>query len=170
MTDDPLILPRTADHLPACVEALAEVHAASGYPAHWPADPGRWLSPQGTLAAWVAVDGPTVLGHVLLTRTDPRLARSADLPADQLGSVARLFTVPGARGGGLATALLGKGRAAASARGLRAVLEVEAGAEPAVRLYERTGWRLAGSSTADWTTADGRPAMVRVYLAPPGTP
>ncbi|MFD4761313.1 GNAT family N-acetyltransferase [Streptomyces sp. NPDC058439] len=152
----------------ACVAALATVHEADRYPTEWPADPGSWLTPHGLLDAWVAVDGPTVLGHVALTRTGEVLAQEAGLPAAELASVARLFARSEARRRGVASALLDMVRTAAAADGVRLVLEAEEGGAAAIALYERAGWRHVGSRTDDWTTADGRPARMHAYMAPVG--
>ena len=165
---EPEIRRRRDDDLKACVEALATVHEADRYPAEWPADPGAWLRPDGLLGAWVAVEGPDVLGHVALTRTGQDLAADAGLPADQLASVARLFATAPARRRGVARSLLATASAAAAAEGLRLVLEVEDGGGAAIALYEHTGWRHAGTRTGDWTTADGRTALLHTYVAPAG--
>lgn len=159
---------RRDDDLKACVEALATVHEADRYPAQWPADPGGWLTPDGLIGAWVAVEGPDVLGHVALTSTGQDLAADAGVPADQLASVARLFATASARRRGVARALVATASAAAAAEGLRLVLEVEDGGGAAIALYERTGWRHAGTRTGDWTTADGRTALLHTYVAPAG--
>ncbi|MFG2624502.1 GNAT family N-acetyltransferase [Streptomyces sp. NPDC048473] len=159
---------RRGDDMKACIDALATVHEADRYPAAWPADPGSWLTPHGLLDAWVAVDGPTVLGHVALTRTEEVLAKKAGMPAAELASVARLFARAGARRRGVAGALLDAVTAAAAADGVRLVLEVEDGGTAAIALYERAGWRYVGSRTDDWTTADGRPARMHAYAAPAG--
>ncbi|MFJ6435247.1 GNAT family N-acetyltransferase [Streptomyces sp. NPDC091416] len=157
---------RRDDDMKACVEALATVHDADRYPAQWPADPGGWLTPHGMLGAWVAVDGPDVLGHVALTRTDDVLAADVGRPPAELASVARLFATASARRRGVASGLLATVAKAAADEGLRAVLEVEEGGEAAVALYERAGWRRAGSRPGDWTTADGRTALLHTYVAP----
>lgn len=163
---DPEIRRRRDDDLKACVEALATVHDADRYPAEWPADPGGWLTPDGMLGAWVAVDGPGVLGHVTLTRTDDVLAADVGLPPEELASVARLFATASARRRGVASALLATVTTAAADIGLRAALEVEDGGGAAIALYERAGWRHAGSRPGDWTTADGRTALLHTYVAP----
>ncbi|MFI6863050.1 GNAT family N-acetyltransferase [Streptomyces sp. NPDC050421] len=163
---EPEIRRRRDDDMKACVEALATVHEADRYPAAWPADPGRWLTPEGLLEAWVVVEAGQVLGHVALTGTDDVLAAQAGLPSDELASVSRLFAMASARRRGVASALLGTAATAAAAEGLRLVLEVEDGGGAAVALYERTGWRHVGSRPGDWTTADGRTALLHTYLAP----
>ncbi|MEU1351378.1 GNAT family N-acetyltransferase [Streptomyces sp. NPDC005775] len=163
---EPLIRHRRDDDLKACVEALATVHRADRYPAEWPADPGGWLTPDGMLDAWVAVEDQRVLGHVALTRTDDVLAADVGRAPAELASVARLYATASARRRGVARALLATVTRAAAAEGLRAVLEVEDGGRAAVALYERAGWRHAGSRPGDWTTADGRTALLHTYVAP----
>lgn len=165
---EPHIRHRRDDDLKACVEALATVHEADRYPAEWPADPGGWLTPDRMLDAWVAVEGADVLGHVALTRTDDALAADAGLAQDELASVARLFATASARRRGVARALLATATAAAAAEGLRLVLEVEDGGGAAIALYERAGWRHAGTRAGDWATADGRTALLHTYVAPAG--
>ncbi|WP_329307429.1 GNAT family N-acetyltransferase [Streptomyces sp. NBC_01260] len=164
--EEPGIRRRRDDDMTACVEALATVHEMDRYPARWPVDPGSWLTPDGLLDAWVAMDGTDVLGHVALTRTGHAMAAEVGLPPDELASVARLFATASARRRGVASALLATATAAAAAGGLRLVLEVEDGGGPAVALYEGAGWRLVSSRSGDWTTADGRTALLHTYLAP----
>ncbi|MEU8702006.1 GNAT family N-acetyltransferase [Streptomyces sp. NPDC048680] len=166
--EQPEIRRRRDDDVKACVEALATVHEADRYPARWPADPAGWLTPDGLLEAWVAVDGTDVLGHVALTRTDRVMAADAGHPPDELASVSRLFATASARRRGVASALLATATTAATAIGLRLVLEVEDGGGAAVALYERAGWRHAGSRPGDWRTADGRTALLHTYVAPAG--
>lgn len=130
--------------------------------------PGGLADPEGLLGAWAAWDGTHVLGHVALTRTGYAMAEQVGLPPDELTSVSRLFATASARRSGVATALLAVAVAAATADDLRPVLEVEDGGVAAVRLYERAGWRLVSSREGDWTTADGRTALLHTYLAPAG--
>ncbi|TXS01824.1 GNAT family N-acetyltransferase [Streptomyces sp. col6] len=151
----------------SCVEALATVYEADRYPVAWPADPAGWLTPGGLLGAWVAVDGPRVLGHVALTRTGDALAARIGRPAAELAAVSRLFATATARRRGVARALLAAAARAAAGDGLRPVLEVEDGGRAAVALYERSGWRRVGSRPGDWTTPDGRTALLHTYTAPP---
>ncbi|WP_406099173.1 GNAT family N-acetyltransferase [Streptomyces sp. NBC_01013] len=165
---EPQIRCRRDDDVKACVEALATVHEVDRYPAEWPADPGAWLTPDGMFDAWVAVEGQDILGHVALTRTDDVLAADAGLAPAGLASVARLFATASARRRGVAGALLAAATTAAAAEGLRLVLEVEDGGAAAIALYERSGWRHAGTRTGNWTTADGRTALLHTYVAPAG--
>ncbi|MFD7645197.1 GNAT family N-acetyltransferase [Kitasatospora sp. NPDC059795] len=163
---EPVIRPRQNDDLPSCVRVLAAVHRAGGYPAVWPTEPERWLTPRELIGGWVAVDGPAVLGHVALTRAKPGLAAAAGLPAEQLAAVARLFVDVSARRTGLACALLDRAVQAATEGGCRPVLEVASDAAGAIALYERAGWRHLGTAPGGWLTAAGQPAVVRTYLGP----
>jgi len=162
------IRPRTDQDLAACATALATVQRADRYPVHLPDDPEGWLTPDGMLGAWVAAEGPAVLGHVTLTRTDPALADAIGAPAEGLAAIARLFVTTTARRRGLAADLLGHAARTAVADGLRPVLEVDSGATAAIGLYERAGWRFVRAMTADWHTADGRLAVVHAYSGPDG--
>lgn len=155
---------RTDGDVGAAAEVLARVHAADGYPSRWPADPGAWLRPGGVRGAWVAVEGTAVLGHALLVDRAP----DRGLPTDAPLEVVRLFVDPGARGRGLAAALLGAAVRRAEELGLGVDLQVVA-ASPAVGAYERLGWRATRRHAASWTEADGaHPEVVR--MAPPGAP
>ncbi|MBB5783527.1 GNAT family N-acetyltransferase [Nonomuraea jabiensis] len=140
---------RTPDDLDACTKALAEVQAGDRYPVDWPRDPARWLTPDGLIGAWIAVEAGAVLGHVALTR---------DM------EVTRLFVTPAARGRGLAARLLDTVRAAAEAP---LKLEVSSEGTAAIAFYERSGWRRVGSSRARWLNAAGEPALVYHYVSPP---
>jgi GNAT superfamily N-acetyltransferase len=150
------VRPRRDDDLPSCVEALSAVHRTDAYPVNWPADPGLWLTPDGLLEAWVAAAGPEVFGHVAIT---------GGVDGGPV-SVARLFVPSRARRRGVAGALLDAARAWAAVRGLGLVLEVEDGGRAAIAFYERHGWRRVGTAESDWTTADGRTALMHTYVAP----
>ncbi|MEV4388263.1 GNAT family N-acetyltransferase [Micromonospora sp. NPDC049580] len=157
----PRVRRRRAADLDGCIAALADVHRVDRYPLNWPADPHRWLREPHPARAWVAVDpAGTIVGHVAVHR----LPDPADEPrADPTAEVARLFVAPAARGLALGSTLLARARHWADARGVRLVLEVVADGAAAVALYERTGWRYAGSSTASWTAPDGSPVSLRRY-------
>ncbi len=92
---------REAGDLDLCVQALAAGHETGGYPANWPADPARWLTPDGIACAWVATTAAVpVAGHLVLRRPD------ADLAGGPAAEVSRLFVAPAARRQGVARALL----------------------------------------------------------------
>jgi hypothetical protein len=48
------------------------------------------------------------------------------------------------------------------------LLDVVDDGAPAIRLYERIGWRLVNRRQADWVTPQGERLPVRIYLAPEG--
>ncbi len=139
----PLLRARRPADLPACVATLRTVHEADGYPLNWPADPTAWLTPPGTRAAWVAVDGESVAGHAIVTGA---------------GELTRLFVSPRRRGAGLAQQLIARARAAHRGR-----LFLEVANDAAAAYYERTGWMLVGTALADWTAPDGGPVTLRRY-------
>ncbi|MFK0291205.1 GNAT family N-acetyltransferase [Streptomyces sp. NPDC090442] len=147
------VIRRRADaDLDVCVAVLAEVHAHSGYPHHWPEEPARWLTPDGLSAAWVAEVGGAVLGHAALCGRE----------------ISRLYVSPRARGCGLGARLLAAVEAEAAVRGVRLVLEVKTSDASAVALYERRGWVRCGGERQVWR-AGGVAEEVEVYryAAPP---
>ncbi len=162
------IRPREPEDLARCVAILRRVHEISGYPSRWPDDPERWLTPAGQVAAWVAENDGRLAGHVALVqgvRTEC-LLRATGRDASELGGVARLFVDPGARRKGLARALLAVAAGDARARGLQPVLDVVHDRGPAIALYERSGWVLAGTQTATWVTPADISPKLRCYLGP----
>jgi GNAT superfamily N-acetyltransferase len=166
-----IIRARRPDEIDACVEVLAAVHAADGYPLYWPADPPNWLTPNNLLVAWVAEDRRTLLGHVALCSAvgdaaAPLWSTASGLPPEQIAVVAKLFVAPSARGRGLGEALLVKACAEARRRGLLPALEVLDHDRGAIAFYERMGWHLVASAPALWARASGGQALLHYYIAP----
>lgn len=162
------IRPRKPEDLGQCVEVLEEVHAVDGYPALWPADPGRWLTPSRLLGAWVAEQAGALAGHVGLSgvAAEPSVglwAASTGLALDRLGAVRQLFVSPDARRCGIGEQLLAVACADARRRGLHPVLDVIDRKGAAMALYDRLGWRLAGSLEIE---LGGRPERLVCYVAP----
>ena len=162
------IRPRDPEDLDGCVEVLARVHAADGYPAAWPDDPGRWLMPSRLLGAWVAGRAGALVGHVGLSGASPGpsaeyWSASTGLPPDRLGAVRQLFVAPDARGDGLGERLLSHATAAALRQGLHPVLDVIEKNRTATALYERLGWRVVGAIDVKF---GGRPERLVCYVAP----
>jgi GNAT superfamily N-acetyltransferase len=154
-----------------CVRALEEVHAADGYPFHWPADPAAWLTPRGLLGAWVAELEGEVVGHAVLCAVSDRTAAATwlafGLAANELGEISRLFVSARRRGRGVGAALLHAVTAETRARGLLPVLDVLETNRDAIALYRRLGWQLVGSVPATWAeTGAGHPLLL--YFAGPG--
>ncbi|UBV41934.1 GNAT family N-acetyltransferase [Deinococcus taeanensis] len=160
------IRPRTPGDLPALTVGLRAVHDAVDYPSLWPEDPVAFVTVRGE--AWVAVVEGQLAGQVVLSPLpDPPPAWvAASRLAGPLQEVKRLFVVPGVQGGGVGRALLLRAQREAQAAGATAVLQVNERSLPAVRLYERAGWRFLTRSPASWQEADGLQAWVRVYAAP----
>jgi GNAT superfamily N-acetyltransferase len=162
---------RRPDDLHRCVEVLAQVHAADGYPLRWPADPKLWLTPEHLLAAWVAERDGALAGHVALcdaigdAGADVWMAASG-LAMERLGVIAKLFVAPIARGRGMGATLLNTACAEARGRGMRPALEVLDSDRSAIALYERTGWRRLASVPVPWASTDDGQALLHYYLAP----
>lgn len=168
MMQDVSLRIRSDEDLPRCVQTLAAVHAADGYPACWPTDPAGWLDPPGLVAAWVVEHAGGIAGHVGMVRDldDPALTALTGAPARRLASVTRLFVGPSARGRGVGARLMDEVSRSAVQQGLQLVLDVVDDGGPAVALYERLGWRTVDRRLADWTTPDGHRLPVRIYVAP----
>lgn len=159
---------RLEEDFPGCVQALAAVRAADGYPTWWPADPAEWLSPRGSSTAWVAEYAGAVAGHVGMVRgvDDPALTDLTGVPASRLAAVTRLFVAPSARGRGIGTLLMERVHRYAAEDGLQLMLDVVDDGGPAIALYDRLGWRVVDHRLADWTTPEGHRPPVRIYVAP----
>ncbi|MGH9252368.1 MAG: GNAT family N-acetyltransferase [Acidimicrobiales bacterium] len=123
----------------------------------------------GFYAAWVAEIGGQVVGHVALQRhAAPEVtavARQATGTTDgALAVVARLLVSPIARRRGVGRALLATAAGAATALGLRPIIDVGTRYQPAIELYEAVGWVRVGTTTLrlpDRTALDEL-----VYLGP----
>jgi GNAT superfamily N-acetyltransferase len=153
------------------LERVADaVREQDGYP---PRAPALFTGPH-VLAAWVAVDGGDVVGHVALAlheagaRATMALAGEATgWPAERLVVVSRLLVATTARRRGAGRGLLGNAVAEAHARDLWPVLDVATHFEPAVALYEAEGWTRAGEVTFRFRDGtDTRDAHSFVYLGP----
>jgi GNAT superfamily N-acetyltransferase len=149
---------REAADIGLCVQALAAVHQTSGYPTNWPADLIRWLTPPGTLHAWVATTNEMpIAGHVSL-RHLPVTGRSK-----RTAELSRFFVIPAARRQGVEVALLRETMHWAAAHELDLVLDVADPLRPARALYERMEFRLVETRRAEWTTPDGQPVTLHRY-------
>ena len=159
MTGQPICIRDREDaDLDRCVQALAMVRQTSGYATNWPADPARWLTPSGTMRAWVATTSELpVAGHVIVRH----------LPSTAVGASAaelsRLFVSPAARRQGIALALLEEAVRWATANNLDLVLEVDEHLRAARALYERAGFQLVETGPADRTSPDGQPVTRHRY-------
>jgi GNAT superfamily N-acetyltransferase len=159
---------RAQGDLPGCVAVLRQVHEASGYPSKWPQDPARWLIPVGLESAWVAQEDGLIVGHVALVRgvRKQSLLQATGLTPSELGGISRLFVGLGSQRRGLARELLEAAAGHARKCGLQPVLDVVDDSTPAIALYERAGWKLAGTEIAPWSDPDGTSPTLRCYVAP----
>jgi len=147
---------RDESDVDGCVEALRGVYETSGYPTNWPGDPTGWLRPRGILRAWLAAtEDVPVAGHVILMQP---------LSGGRSAEVSRLFVVPAARRGGVASALLETVMGVAIANDLDLFLDVTDHLVSARALYQRVGFRLISTTEADWTTPDGAAVTLHLYV------
>jgi GNAT superfamily N-acetyltransferase len=158
VSDNVQIRHRQESDVDDCVQVLAEVYQADGYPTNWPTNPAAWLTPRNMALAWVAVDVQArIVGHLVVQT-------GGDL-ADGTAQIGRFFVAPRARGGGLGAAMLEQATQWAQAQGFGLMLEVTAEERSsAIKLYERTGWRWVETVTAPWTGPDGAAVLMHRYV------
>lgn len=123
---------------------LERVRVVDKYPFHWPSDPVSWLTPRGTLCAWVAELDRRIVGHVVLhavAHGDADWEAATARPASDLAAISRLFVDPDHRCAGIGARLLETASAEAMTQGLHPVLEVVDTRTDAMKLYEKRGWR-----------------------------
>lgn len=152
------VRPRQPEDLELCVDVLARVHAAGGYPTNWPVDPARWLMPSDLVKAWVAgTDDLPVAGHIILTTAH------VGAPGRQTAEVERLFVAPEAQRQGVGRELMRHVQGWAVDNDVDLRLWVTDHLEAAQALYAKSGFSLAETGIADWTGADGEPIVVHRY-------
>lgn len=161
---------RRPDDLPILVDLLAAQQPATSYPQRWPLPfpPEEFLVRPGEVAAWVAVDGDAVVGHVSVTElTGGRMAeewhRATGRPADGLGEVSVLFVARGRGGSGIGGALLDTALAEIRRLGLTPMLDVVGEDTSAGHFYRRRGWRTVGTARPPWLP-DHRPDLAFMLL------
>jgi len=159
---------RQDSDIDACVRLLERIHRCDAYPAHWPTDAARWLSPKGMLAAWVAEQDGQIVGHIGLRSGSVEnhatvWSAAVGVPREKLAAITRLFVSHDNRGLGLGEALLHNACDDASARGLRPALTVVQTHRAAIRLYERRRWTCI--STEPWSEADESKNLLH-YVSP----
>lgn len=143
---------RVDTDLAACVRLAEVVHASDGYPVYRPEDLRSFIAVPSALAAWVAVHGGDVVGHVALhpgssAAVIDLAVEATGLSATRLGVVARLLVSPHVRRVGIGRSLLDVAAGHAAQLGLRPILDVVERHEAAVKLYEDSGWTRAGKVT-----------------------
>jgi GNAT superfamily N-acetyltransferase len=169
-TTGAIVRPRQEADLHGCEQLVRVVYELDGYPGHWPSDLPAFIAEPDAIAAWVAVAGEEIVGHIALhpnsSEAAMSLARSTTgLPSSRLGFVSRLFVAPATRRSGIGRALLETAEEHARGRGLHPVLDVVTRFQPAIELYETSGWTRAGKVVAH---IPGDVALEEfVYVAPP---
>jgi GNAT superfamily N-acetyltransferase len=161
---------RSDDDLAACSALLVAVHHADRYPDSLPAEPQSFLEVADMLGGWV-VDGPEgIVGHVVLRQSTSApvmdlAGRATGLGPERLAVVGRLLVAPSARRRGAGSALLEAAAGRARELGRRPVLDVvrTGDRQPAIELYERCGWQMAGEVTVMF---GDRSYDELVYVAP----
>lgn len=132
------------------VAVAARVHELDNYPIFLPDDDYiRFLSQPKPLAAWVAVSGRELVGHVALNETTSpsvmELVEERGRSAHPV-YVARLLVDPGSRRLGGGRQLLDHARRAVADAGRCPFLDVvdTPTATPAISMYRRAGWEEIG--------------------------
>lgn len=150
---------------------MAEVvYRRDGYPVTLPDDlEGFIVSPQA-LAAWVAEDSGTIVGHVGLhpDGSDPVMdvaMNALGQPREVLAVVARLLVLPTHRRKGVAASLLAHASRSAQTSGRFPILDVATHFADAIRLYEGLGWTRLGRVSVD--IGGGHIVEEFVFCAPP---
>ena len=138
----PEVRPAGPTDVPALVALMQDFYAEAGFalPAESAARTFEALLAEPALGAvWLAEAGGEAVGHVVLT-----VCFSMEYGGPR-GFIDDLFVRPSARARGAGAALLAAARAAATARGVRA-LHVEVGIDNDVakRLYTRAGYADCG--------------------------
>jgi len=161
---------RMPEDLESCAEVLKRVYHKDRYPVQGVEHAIEFLSGPHTLQAWVAIsDAGDTIGHIVMS-SSAKTDLSIELWKEQHGHVdniavlERLFVDPGARGNGVAEALMRTVTAAGQGRGLRVVLFALEKDQGAMRLYEKVGWETYG--TQRYQYGDGKEMDAVCYVSP----
>lgn len=163
------VRPFAGADLPGAAAALVKVHTTDGYPVEGVADPEAWLRSPDVLASWVAEAARQVVGHVAVMRPSDEGAvslwgRQNGGESERVAVLGRLFVVKSARRHALGEQLTRTAMAHAQANGLRLVLDVMTKDTAAIRLYERLGWRMFGTTTHRYGSGQETDALC--FVAP----
>jgi len=148
---------RTDADMPALLAALKATHEVDTYPVLPNHVTREWLLEGDEGMAWVAEHDGDVVGHIAVAETEE--------DPDSL-SVHRLFVRPGARGQGVASALLTTVETYSKVLGQDLFLEVLSHNTDAMRLYESRGWYRVSGYTATWAAPDGTHPDINLYASP----
>lgn len=122
----------------------------------------------------MAEDDGALVGHIALhPNGSPEVmalaAQATGQAPDRLLVVARLLVAGTHRRRGIGRALLTEATHAAHARGMWPILDVATHFSGAVDLYERAGWRCAGTVLVPITGHEPLDEFVYIGPPPPGT-
>lgn len=124
----------------------------------WPTDPIAWLTAEGFLGAWVAIDDDDhVVGHVAL-----KLSKLSE--EEEVGEIFRLFVAPQVQATGIGRALLGYGVDELRLHGLFPTLRVVIEVGRVAAIYEHLGWRLRSSRKATHGPLASRGYTIATYV------
>lgn len=144
---------RRDSDVPALIEVLEDVYSTDGYPVEGTSTAAAFLSPQGIVQSWVAIQAGIVVGHIaIITGAQgcrPAVRAWVDLP-DSKGDiehtvvVARFFIRKHARNQGLGRKLVEHTCEWAQTNNMKIVMNVIDKDVGAMRLYEKLGFRRIG--------------------------
>ncbi|BBZ56050.1 Acetyltransferase (GNAT) family [Mycobacteroides abscessus] len=172
--NDVVIRRRCQADLAALADVLVRVHARDGYPVEGVDNPEAWIAPPAELAAWVAVYGAEVIGHVALANardTDDAAMlwqRATGGQISRLAILARLFVDPRYRNVGAGSLLMKAARAFADEHDLAVAFDVMLKDRDAIRLYEKLGYQRLG--TVGHEHSGGKAEAAAVYFLPSNHP
>lgn len=148
---------REASDLPVLADILTRQQASSRYPFRWPLPMPDvdFVARSSYENAWVAHEGPRLLGHVavgIVSEDDfGEIFRDGlGIEVDRLRSVTTFFTSIEARSLGVGRALLAHAEADIVDRGLVPVLDVLPVHAAASAMYARRGWRTVATGRPEW--------------------
>lgn len=177
-TGEAVLRPRRDEDVPALVEVLLAQQPLTHYPyrRELPFPIEQFIRRDRELAAWTAeVDGHPV-GHVCVQRPEgsvsaclmpddevtPAWVQGHNRPVDELATVSALFVDLSQRGSGLGGRLLDVAVDEIRSRGLGPCLDVIQGYSPAPLIYQKRGWRVAGTARPPWLDQADAPVLAMV--------
>ncbi|MGW0331260.1 GNAT family N-acetyltransferase [Streptomyces sp. NPDC003011] len=159
-----LVRAREVRDIPETARALVVVHGVDGYPVEGVDQPEAWLMPEGLIQGWVAEISGNIVGHVCITWGRDEAAvdlflEQSDRSRNEIAVMARLFVVPEARGHSVGVRLVQEATDYARRHGLALVGDVMKKDVAAIRLYERLGCRILGTTVHSYGAGQEVPAL-----------
>ncbi len=161
------VRPREPDDVPGLLTLAEEQQRTSGYPSAWPptVGPRDFLVRPDEEAAWVAVRGDRVVGHVSVTSVHDDehgaiWSAGTGRPVVELGCVSVLFVAADVRGTGVGGLLLDTATRHLRGQGRTPVLDVDDRTGVAHAVYLHRGWRIVGEARFHWQDPGSLPARL----------